>query len=369
MPSPSDPQHRVAFDARVPVEDTLAGLNGNGTLPAALCGRFVAIGPNLAGDAVVLAVALHAGRPASYRSRWITDAARGAVNVLAFGGKLLALGPGALPYELDDELATVGRVDLAGGARGIGAHPQVDPSTGDLHAVSDAQEAAHHVVSSNLQTRTTRPIAGAPGPVVDLCLTVSRVVLLGDGVVGVADRSGAARPRWAVAEPCGAVNAHDDGRAVEVLATASSLLRWRIGPGRSAQVDLLDDTPQRFGKVNDLVVGARPRYLWSTSGPGGTAIYRHDLRLGARTSHDLGPQRHPGGFTYVPDPARAPSEDGGWLIGFVHDDRRSETDLIVLDAAAVEHGALGTVRIPQPIPVGFSGLWIPAVRDQERNRS
>ena len=32
-------------------------------------------------------------------------------------------------------------------------------------------------------------------------------------------------------------------------------------------------------------------------------------------------------------------EDGGWLVGFVHDDNRNEADLIVLDAAAIDRPA------------------------------
>ena len=53
-------------------------------------------------------------------------------------------------------------------------------------------------------------------------------------------------------------------------------------------------------------------------------------------------------------------EDGGWLVGFVHDDNRNEADLIVLDAAAIDHPPVATVAIPRRIPYGLHGTWIPA---------
>ena len=88
-------------------------------------------------------------------------------------------------------------------------------------------------------------------------------------------------------------------------------------------------------------------------------MYRHDLRTGDRTGHDLGPGRHPGELTFVPDPTRRHREDGGWLIGFVHDDHRNEGDLIVLDAAALDRPPIATVRVPRRIPYGLHGTWIP----------
>ena len=44
-------------------------------------------------------------------------------------------------------------------------------------------------------------------------------------------------------------------------------------------------------------------------------------------------------------------EDGGWLVGFVHDDDRNEADLVVLDAAAIDHPPVATVRDPSTHPL------------------
>ena len=226
MPTPSEPHLATRNFAPVPDETTLTGLSVEGALPPALTGRYVRIGPNAVAstttpagrslDGMVHAVELHAGRAVRYRNRWVTtdnvartlgtDPIPGppaatvdtvATNVITFGGRTLALGPGALAYELDDQLATLGRVDLAGHGRGIGAHPQIDPLTGALHLVSYGDEPAHHIVSPNSHTRITVPVPDAPGPLCDVLLTRERFVLLGEGFVGITDRTGQAAPRWA----------------------------------------------------------------------------------------------------------------------------------------------------------------------------
>ena len=115
------------------------------------------------------------------------------------GGRTLALAPGALAWELDAELASVGPVELAGHGRGIGAHPQVDPITGALHIVSHGDVPAHHIVASNSQTRITSPVSDAPGPLQDLLLTRERLVLIGEGFIGITDSGGQATTWWAAA--------------------------------------------------------------------------------------------------------------------------------------------------------------------------
>lgn len=388
MPSSPVPELLTGNDAPVPDETTLAGLVTEGTVPAALSGQYLRIGPNPIAtappcgrpslDGMVHAVLLRGGRAVTYRNRWVTtdfvartlgcDTVIGppataidsvAANVITFAGRILALGPGAMAYELDETLVTVGRVDLVGGGRGIGAHPQIDPLTGALHLVSYADEQAHHIVSAGSQTRITRPIPDAPGHVSDVLVTRRRFVLVGEGVVGITDREGSARYRWTAAELTEPVNAHDDDSAT-VLTAGPSLACWAFDTAGRPRCDVLDDTPQRFGRVNPGVVGDRPRFVWTVAAGGGTEIYRHDLRTGERSNRDFGARRHPGELRFVPDPSRRHREDGGWLVGLVHDELRNEADLIVLDAAAIERPAVATVRIPRRIPYGLHGTWVPA---------
>ncbi|GAA3197439.1 carotenoid oxygenase family protein [Actinocorallia longicatena] len=157
--------------APVHEELTLTDLKITGTLPDHLDGRYLRNGPNpigevdpatyhwFMGDGMVHGIRLRDGRAEWYRNRWVRGpvAARrlgepeppapGAAgfdvvgpntSVIGHAGRTIALIEGGLaPYELDDELGTVGACDFGGTlSGGYTAHPKHDPVTGELHAVS-----------------------------------------------------------------------------------------------------------------------------------------------------------------------------------------------------------------------------------------
>jgi carotenoid cleavage dioxygenase-like enzyme len=90
----------------------------------------------------------------------------------------------------------------------------------------------------------------------------------------------------------------------------------------------------------------------------GTVVFKHDLITGTRAHHDFGTGRHPGELLFVADPQRRTREDGGWLIGLVHDQTTSRTSLVVLDAADLT-SRLAAVPLPRRVPYGLHGLWVP----------
>ena len=307
---------------------------------------------------MVHAVSLGAGRAVSYRNRSITtDVA--ATNVVSFGSSILAFGDGALAYELGAGLDTIRRVDLAGARRSLTAHPKVDPITGELHLLTFATDPAqlHVSVSPGGLTRTIRSIDNAPNRIRQLELTRDHVVFLADGFVGVTDRTGVnANATWFAVDTDERhiATAHTHGDTVIVYATGPSLVRWTLHR-RAANLhcDVLDATPQAFASSNP----ASNRFLW-TVGTG--AAHKHDLLAGTRQSHDFGAGRQPGELVFITDRDRSSAEDGGWLVGFVHDETRNEADFVVLDAQAVERPAIAVVQIPRRIPGGAHGMWIPA---------
>jgi carotenoid cleavage dioxygenase len=383
--------------APVPDETTIVDLPVEGVLPAALSGRYVRIGPNPIGnvaqpydwtsaDGMVHAVALHAGRALSYRNRWIrtdptshklgSEAVPGprppatdtsTTNIIGFGERIYSLAEGALAYELSPDLDTVRRVDLAGHSRGVGAYPKIDPATGELHLISSPGEltALHHVISAGAMTRRSRAIIDPPTAVHDLVITRDHLVLVGDGVTGITTLDSDEPVTWygtANTGPGRVVAAHDHGDSVVMYVTGQALRRWTLGPSTS-RVDTVDATLQSFGRINGRFSGAAPRYLYATCGGrtrpfDGTVVLKHDLATGTREHHDFGTGRHPGELLFVADPQRPACEDGGWLIGLLHDDTTSRTSLVVLDAADLT-SRLAAVPLPRRVPYGLHGLWVP----------
>jgi len=395
---PSGPEHVVANSELVGDETTITNLRVTGKLPVALTGQYVCIGRDRtaaqrqfadfgSGKGTVHALAIDAGRATSYRTRAVkTDTAARqpgveptsglptvghevvASNLVAFGASILAFSDGELAYELDAGLDTIGRVDLAGARRSLVATPKVDPHTGELHLLTFASlpSQLHVAVSRGALRRTIRSIGDAPSRIRELELTRDDVVLMAQGFVGVAARAGAEiKPIWSAidTEARHIVRAHRQAETVVVYAIGQSLVRWTFDRRASTvQSDVLDATPHMFATSHSVRPGPH-RFLWTV---GAGAAHKHDLFGGLHRRHDFGDGRTPGELTFIADVERSDREDGGWLVGFVHDDAGDRAEFVVLDAEAIERSPVATVDIPRQVPCGARGTWIPAHQSTAR---
>ncbi|MCW2695409.1 MAG: 9-cis-epoxycarotenoid dioxygenase [Modestobacter sp.] len=331
--------------APVTEEITALDLPVTGRLPADLDGRYLRNGPNpldadeplqhwFLGAGMVHGVRLRNGRAEWYRNRWVRSrqvAERlgepwpgGPVHagmdfaanthVLAHAGRTLAtVEAGALPYELTDDLDTVGPCDFDGTLPGgYAAHTKLDRRTGELHAVAYCwvrDHVQHVVVGPDGRVTGTTDVPVADGPMMhDFALTDRYVVLLdlpvtfsmdaaAAGVqlpytwnpahpprVGLLPRTGPSREvRWFEVDPCWVfhtLNAYDDetGRVVLDLCRyeapydlaaltgngSPTLDRWTFDPATGvARQDRLDDRPQEFPRVDERVVARPHRYGYS----------------------------------------------------------------------------------------------------------
>ena len=158
------------------------------------------------GDGMVHGIRLRDGRAEWYRNRWVrsADVARalgeqprpGAVhagmdfapntNVIGHAGRTFAIvEAGARPYELTDELETIGPCDFGGTLEGgYTAHPKRDPLTGELYAVSYFFGWGNDVEVTVIDAAGTGALArgestmGGPVSVHDSAITQRYVVLL-----------------------------------------------------------------------------------------------------------------------------------------------------------------------------------------------
>lgn len=200
--------------APVHEEHTLTDLTVTGRLPEWLDGRYLRIGPNplgdpgpgyhwFMGDGMVHGVRLEDGVARWYRNRWVRSGPvakklgepfHGRVhgvdfadntNVLQHGGRTLALNEGGpVPYELTDELDTVGHCTFGGTLpRGYTAHPHEDPVTGELHAISynwrRGNRVEYSVVGADGRVRDLREIEVGGSPMIhDCAITENYVIVL-----------------------------------------------------------------------------------------------------------------------------------------------------------------------------------------------
>ena len=332
--------------APVTEEVTAVDLPVTGQVPAALNGRYLRNGPNpmgledpayhwFLGDGMVHGVRLREGRAEWYRNRWVRSQA-----VAQARGETWPAGPvhegdgfrgqhardrqrradpghggspGPLPYELTDELDTVGPCDFGGSLPGgFAAHTKADPLTGDLHAIAYfwAWDHVQHVVvdpggpgdvgdqhparrrADDARFRAHRPLRG---PVRPAGHVQHGAVSAGKKLpytwnpahparVGLLPRDGSPGDiRWFEVDPCWVfhtLNAYDDdgGRVVMDLCRYQgaydvstldgrgplTLDRWIVDPaaGKVTQ-QRLDDRLQEFPRVDDRVISRQHRYGYS----------------------------------------------------------------------------------------------------------
>ena len=126
----------------------------------------------------------------------------------------------------------------------------------------------------------------------------------------------------------------------------------------------LDDRAVEFPRVDDRRMGAPYRYgyaVYTEQGVDrgtGTAVIKYDLRAGVSAMHEFGTGRVPAEPVFVPASATA-AEDEGWLMTYVYDAARDGSELVILDAADVSGKPVATIALPQRVPFGFHGSWIP----------
>ena len=218
MHAPEQP-HPYLSGVHTPMtqEVTITDLAVTGTIPAALDGRYLRIGPNpvtppnpaayhwFIGDGMVHGVRLEGGKAQWYRNRWVRSKAVSAAlgeaaapgprngmsdtantNVLGHAGKTWALvEAGGFPVELSETLDTVAHNPFEGTLKAsFSAHPHLDPLTGEMHAIcyagTDPTTIRHVVVGKDGKVTREEPIAVQDGPSIHDCMITQRFVLIFD---------------------------------------------------------------------------------------------------------------------------------------------------------------------------------------------
>jgi carotenoid cleavage dioxygenase-like enzyme len=343
------------------------------------------------------------------------------VSAVWHGGRLLTSGEVGYPFELDPaDLSTRGVHDFGGGlTTSMTAHPKIDPATGHMHFFGYGfvpPFLTYHVADADgtLVSSTEVPVPG-PTMIHDFAITEHEAVFwdlpvvfdIEAAVAMIEDPTGDVFPfswdpaygarlgvvplggdgvdvRWADIEPCyvfHGVNAFRQGSDVVVdvcrhesmfedgvLGSGLALHRWTLdtttGRATEAVVDERSDMElpsrdlRRTGREHRHGYFVQNRPASGTVDLGGAV--KVDFRTGAREVWDPGPTQHGGEWLFVED-AGGGADDEGWLLGYLHDEATDRSRFVVLDATDVAAGPVASVALPQRVPYGFHGAWVPAV--------
>jgi carotenoid cleavage dioxygenase len=216
LPQVEDHPFLTGIHAPMAEEKTITELSVTGTIPPALDGRYLRIGPNpiapdpasyhwFVGDGMVHGLKVQNGRALWYRNRWIRSrrvadlqgvpAAPGPrngahdtvnTNIVGIADRAFALvEAGSYPVELDETLdeQTYNAFDdtLMGS---FTAHPHLDPLTGESHAIcyeaTDPSTVRHVVIDRDGRVTREEPISVQHGPSIHDCAITARYVLVFD---------------------------------------------------------------------------------------------------------------------------------------------------------------------------------------------
>eukprot|EP01121_Diplochlamys_sp_Union-15-3_P012207 TRINITY_DN3630_c0_g1_i1.p1 TRINITY_DN3630_c0_g1~~TRINITY_DN3630_c0_g1_i1.p1 ORF type:complete len:335 (-),score=47.13 TRINITY_DN3630_c0_g1_i1:39-1043(-) len=92
------------------------------------------------------------------------------------------------------------------------------------------------------------------------------------------------------------------------------------------------------------------------------AVIKYNVKTGDQIVKNLGKHRRGGEFVYVPKSDSA--EDDGYLIGFVFDETKNNSEVVILSAVNLEVSC--RIALPQRVPYGFHGGWL--TREQLNNQ-
>lgn len=426
-------------DNYAPISDELTtfDLPVEGAIPADVDGWYLRNGPNprnpsghwFTGDGMIHGVRIERGGAAWYRNRWIrTDSfaddipiynADGTRNlrssvanthVVNHAGKTLALVESSLPYEISNDLNTLGAYDFGGKlVDSMTAHPKICPATGELHFFGYGNifepHVTYHRAGADGELTINRPLdVPALTMMHDFALTAEHVVFMDLPVVfdlesatsgtgdmpyrwdddygarlGIMRRDDPFGPmQWFDIDPCyvfHVVNAFDMGDSIVLQAVRypelwrdsdgfdvdGVLWRWTVDlvTGRVAEHQL-DDRAVEFPRIDDRLATLPARYAVTV---GDKRLVRYDLTTGAAVEHTFGTADAPGGpgeAVFVPSTSGSADESSGWYFTYVYDPGRRGSDLVIVDASDFAGPAVAKIALPQRVPYGFHGNWIPS---------
>ncbi|MDJ0786264.1 MAG: carotenoid oxygenase family protein [Myxococcota bacterium] len=333
-------------------------------------------------------------------------------NIIRHAGRNYAIvEAGGNPVELDDDLETVATSDFFGTLPGgFTAHPKKDPVTGELFALAyyfGWEHVQMVVVGTDGRVRRTVDVPAPHKPMIHDCSITENWFAIFDlpvdfdpsliehGVqlpyswqdrparVGLLPREGNAEDVvWAEVDPCWIfhpLNAYEDasGRVVidvvrhpKMFATdfrgpnegATTLDRWTIDPsGGPVKEERLDDHGEEFPRHDERLVGRPYRYGYAARLSEGFKIgglLKHDLEKGTTDLYDDSPETSYLEPVFVPRDDDA-DEDDGWIVTIRYDHRENASEFVVLHAQDLGAGPVARVALPERVPFGFHGNWVP----------
>ena len=335
------------------------------------------------------------------------------VSVIYHGGRLLSSGEVGAAYDIaPSDLQTIGVHDFGGKLNtSFTAHSKIDPETGYLHFFGyffASPYLTYHVADPSGEIIHSSNIELSQSSMIHSFAITDQDVIFWDLPIHFAPRGGEApgfpyawndegparigvmplggtgdQIRWVDIPPCYVfheVNAHRAGTEIiidvcrmdrimdgrELHESQQDLRRWRVetaGTELQFREEVIVPRALEFPMHDKRFTGRPTRHGWMTElrqNPGTlnpAGIAHVDMGRGEILGvWDPGKTRHAGEAYFIPGGS---AEGDGWLMTYLYDHRQDSSRLVVLDATDVSRGPVAEVLLPQRVPHGFHGTWVP----------
>ncbi|KZV28203.1 9-cis-epoxy-carotenoid dioxygenase 1 [Dorcoceras hygrometricum] len=343
-------------------------------------------------------------------------------GLVYFNNRLLAMSEDDLPYnvrvDLDGDLETVGRYSFNGQLKSpMIAHPKLDPVSGELFALSyDVIQKPYLKYfwfsrNGDKSEDVEIPVSG-PTMMHDFAITENFVIVPDQQVVfrlsemirggspvvydkdkvsrfGVLDKyaNNSSGIKWVEVPDCFCFhlwNAWEEPETDEIVVIGSCMtppdsifndceeglqsvlseIRLNSKTGKSTRKPILsyeDQVNLEAGMVNRNRLGRKTQYAYlaiAEPWPKVSGFAKVDLFTGEIKKFIYGDEKYGGEPLFLPSGPDQKSEDDGYILTFVHDEKAWKSELQIINAATMKLEA--SVKLPSRVPYGFHGTFINA---------
>ena len=368
------------------------------------------------GEGMLHGVRIDEGKAIWYRNNLVGSGNN--THVISHAGKIYAIAEaGDKPVEIDQQLNSLDTDPFHGTLEtGFTAHTKFDSQSKELHGITYAfprgsYEAHYVVIDKDGRVKRTDLLPLSSGTMLHECAITENYVLVLDlsitfalsklakgyfpfswnddhqARIGLLNRkSDNVEIKWFNIDPCyffHTVNAYEDQQGNVVVDAMryqrlfdedwngpftefpSLLTRWTLNLANgNASEQQLDDLPAEFPRMHPHLNGKFNRfgYLLGTGlgvKPDFGRIIKYDFVNKSNEVYELGEGKEGAESVFIPSENQN-NEDDGYLMTYVYDKASDKSNLVIFHAQNIKSGPIAQIKLPQRVPFGFHGSWVPA---------